>query len=383
MNAPKGQLLELTSTRFLAALAVLLGHFGEFGLPTGIVNSVAGGFGVSFFFVLSGFILTYRYWDDFAPGVAGVSFTRYFVARIARVYPSYAMALVLITLVYALMNVRSPGSIEYPANTLSSWLVNLFALQTFARTYATQQYWNAPAWSISTEFGFYVLFPFILAAIARFARSPRRLLVVLAITVAYAAAMQAMALVLVFRLGWNEPFWLDLIASRNIFWRLPEFLCGMVAARLLYGGHLPWLALARARNALLLVCLAITIVINTAPWPSDAQAVLIVRQFRLEVGYMLPFAGIVLALAAGPTLVSPLFRRPLAVFLGDTSYALYIYHWIPWMVLSRAVADGAQVSTGLVTGVIVLTILFAAASYLLYERPARIWLRRFAPKRPH
>ena len=109
----KVQLHELTSARFFAAMAVLLGHFQPYiGLPPWL-GWMAGGFGVSFFFVLSGFILTYRYWDDFAAGVAGRPYRRYIVARFARIYPCYALALVLMTALYLAMKAvqckRVPG----------------------------------------------------------------------------------------------------------------------------------------------------------------------------------------------------------------------------------------------------------------------------------
>jgi len=376
-SAQKIQLLELTSTRFFAAMAVLLGHFNEFLiLPSWLSRWIAGGFGVSFFFVLSGFILCYRYWDDFAAGVERHHYRRYFVARIARIYPSYAMALVLITALYLLMNVVRPGAIGFPANAVTSWLANLFALQTFAPTYITQQMWNAPSWSISTEFGFYLVCPLILAGVARYCRGRGSLLMLLAFTVAFGIATQALALVLVFREGWNQQMWLDVVASRNIFWRLPEFLTGVAAARLLYGGHLPWLQQVAARNSLLVASFVVVSLLNIAPWPTDNMAILIMRQFRFEVAYMIPFAGIILALAAGPTLVSPVLKRPFWVFLGDISYGIYIYHWIPWTILSHAKAHGWVFPPGLVTGVILATILFSAASYIWYEKPARRFLRK-------
>jgi hypothetical protein len=58
------------------------------------------------------------------------------------------------------------------------------------------------------------------------------------VTVVFAAAMQAFALVLVFKYGLSQTYLVDVVASRNIFWRFPEFLTGVLAARLLYGGHL-------------------------------------------------------------------------------------------------------------------------------------------------
>src|SRR5690242_12787179 len=74
----------LTSLRFLAALAVFLHHAGLFA---------DGFFGVTFFFVLSGFILTYNYRRTLADGGRGAVWD-FYVARFARVYPLHIFALI-------------------------------------------------------------------------------------------------------------------------------------------------------------------------------------------------------------------------------------------------------------------------------------------------
>jgi peptidoglycan/LPS O-acetylase OafA/YrhL len=373
----KAHLPELTSMRFAAAMVVLLGHFAAFVEFPRWIAPMLGGYGVSFFFVLSGFILTYRYWDEFAAGVRFAAYRRYFAARVARVYPSYVLALLLITVLFAVIEQLRPGAVSLPGNTLVSWIVNLLALQTFAKSWATQQLWNGPAWSISTEFCFYALFPFILVLLARRASTLRALFAALAFTVAYGAATQAAILWLVIGHGWDRWFWLELAASRNIVWRLPEFLVGVIAARLCYGGHFGWLASRGVRDALLLAGLAGVVLLNYAPWPPDTQetAFLVNRHFRLDLGYMLPFACILVALAAGPTFATPVLARRAGVFLGEASYGIYIYHWIFWMSLDHYKAAGHPVSAGLVTAMVALTILFASASYAWFERPARNLIR--------
>jgi len=368
------QLPELTSMRFLAALSVLVGHFGPFLAWKGWSFDFAGGLGVSFFFVLSGFILTYRYWDDFSAGVSRRTYRHFLVARVARVYPSYVLALVLITAMYVVLNALRPGIHAYPPNPVTSWLANLLALQTFAPTYATQQAWNAPSWSISTELFFYYAFPFILVAMARRAAGPKRLSSLLALVVAYAVVTQLAMVWVVAAFRLDIGYWVDLIASRNILWRLPEFLTGMVAARLLYGGHLPALRSVAVRNTVLACALAI-IVLNAGGWPTIATETLAARQLRLDVGSMIPYAAVIVALAAGPTLVSPVLGRPAGVFLGDISFGVYIYHWIPWTILAIAIDRGMAVSNSLVAAVIFATIIFAAASYIWYEKPVRSYIR--------
>lgn len=374
-DGAKAQLRELTSLRFLAAMSVLLGHFAPFFHTETHNFEFPGGVGVSFFFVLSGFILCYRYWETFEGGVSRGAYRRYIVARIARVYPSYVLALVLITLMYALLNAHRAGMYRYPDDAVASWLVNLFALQTFAPSYDTQQLWNAPSWSISTELFFYVACPFLLATVARRFAGRARLFAFLGLAIGYGVTMQAAALVLVLRHGWDASFWIDIVAGRNIFWRLPEFLTGMAAARLLYGGHLPALRSAGVRNTVLVVAFAVAIALNAVAWPAEGIASLVSRQLRLDVASMIPFGAIILAAAAGPTLLTPMLARPTWVFLGDASYGVYIYHWIPWTFVAIAIDRGVYMPNSLLAAVIFGTIIFAAASYIGYERPIRLFIR--------
>jgi peptidoglycan/LPS O-acetylase OafA/YrhL len=355
----------------------MLGHFKDMlHLPDIVAAVVGGGHNVALFFALSGFILTYRYWDAFAGGVHAAPLRSFYVARVARIYPSYVLALLVLTGLYVLENRLWPGTIVYPANTFTSWLANLFALQTFARTVATQQYWNAPAWSISTEFCFYFVFPFLVAWVVRRCRSRASLLGLLLATTLFAIAMQAWALYMVYGQGWSREIWVDLVATRNIFWRIQQFMVGVVGARLLYGGHLAALSRPEVRNRVLALSLAVVLAVNLAPWPEDERAAVIMRQYRLEVFYMFPVTGIIVALAAGRTFLSGFLERPLMVLLGHASYGLYIFHWIPWVALTHASQRGWAVQPFGVTVVILLTILASIACYISYERPVRQWIRR-------
>jgi peptidoglycan/LPS O-acetylase OafA/YrhL len=369
MNAAaKPHLAELTSTRFFAAMAVVFGHFLPFGIPDWLVT-VTGAFGVSFFFVLSGFILCYVYRDVFASGVAAAAYRRFMVARLARVYPCYVLALLLITGLYLALS--SP----LPPNAVTSWLANLLALQTFAPSYETQQNWNSPAWSISTEIVFYAICPLILAAVSRHARDRTTLVGLVLLTIGYALLAHTVILILVLERGLGQAYWLDLMAARNIVWRLPEFVMGVLAASFLYEGHLPGLARAGVRNAVLVACIVAVFILNLAPWPQwGSTPAVIMREYRVYVGYMIPFTVIITVLAAGPTFLSPLLAKRWMVFLGEISYAIYIYHWIAWAALASAYNSGNDVRPWAAPA-IALVVAFSAASYLWYERPMRRWIR--------
>src|SRR5260370_7164480 len=93
LDVPRPRLPALTSLRFFAALHVVFFHFLAFKiLPSegwlGQISSI-GYVGVSFFFVLSGFILVYTYAGRDTPA------RDFWRARFARIYPAFAFSLLL------------------------------------------------------------------------------------------------------------------------------------------------------------------------------------------------------------------------------------------------------------------------------------------------
>jgi peptidoglycan/LPS O-acetylase OafA/YrhL len=99
----QGRLLALDGLRLVAALMVCLYHYAGRGgpvsaswhahpgplFPTLSRAAVYGNFGVQFFFVISGFVICMSSW--------GRTLGDFFRSRIARLYPAYWVALVLVT----------------------------------------------------------------------------------------------------------------------------------------------------------------------------------------------------------------------------------------------------------------------------------------------
>src|SRR5438874_6149347 len=158
----------LTSLRFFAALHVLLFHVQAMGAVFGPVwfrrLSSIGYVGVSFFFVLSGFILVYTY--------AGTQLNArdFWRARFARVYPAYLFAL-LISTPFFLFAVRHYKEINLPFMTFQAMHVKLtvalemLLLQAWVPLAALS--WNPVGWSLSVEAFFYLLFPLLLFRYSR------------------------------------------------------------------------------------------------------------------------------------------------------------------------------------------------------------------------
>lgn len=143
----------LTGLRFIAAMAVYLFHFGagfleRAGASSTFVNILKNGyFGVSIFFILSGFILYYTYQNSVSSFNA---YKDFIVARFARIYPVYILVLLL-----ALPVTTRPTDFESILRVLSmtqSWTLPASDLG-FA--------WVTQAWTLSIELFFYLSFPLI------------------------------------------------------------------------------------------------------------------------------------------------------------------------------------------------------------------------------
>ncbi|HEV8192144.1 MAG TPA: acyltransferase, partial [Ktedonobacterales bacterium] len=240
-GAHRSSLAPLTGLRFVAALAVVLDHFwvtfawwnpaaGVPSLstppPTGWMLLIhTGNLGVDCFFVLSGFILAYTY----ATSDGGLLGTRraFWVARIARIYPIYLLALALDFIPYLLREHHVTG-------VLTSVVAQPLLLQAWIPSLDTWNSWDPPSWSLSVEAFFYLLFPLIVMGLGR--QSKRVLWIVAGLSVTVFAILPAL-LIYPVATWWPNLSWaLDQILYFNPLIRLPEFTLGVVLGLL----HIRW-----------------------------------------------------------------------------------------------------------------------------------------------
>ena len=150
----------LTSLRFFAAALVVAFHYDPDRfprLPDFIHDWLETGYeSVTFFFILSGFVLSYVYFGT-DPGRTNTTLKSFFVARFGRLFPAYYLSLLIALPFFVAPNFfqEEPA----PANLPYHGLAVLFSVQSWWPEAALA--WNPPAWSVSVEWFLYLTFPVI------------------------------------------------------------------------------------------------------------------------------------------------------------------------------------------------------------------------------
>ena len=386
-SAAGAQLPALTSLRFIAALAVVVLHYRDLlgPLPDGLLRAMVGGqFGVTFFFVLSGFILTYRYRDWFACGVTPTGYRHFQRFRLARIYPVYVLGLLLDT-PWHLLERAQAGQLAAEAPTFAaSWLLNLAGLQAWVPAVPYAMFWNTPAWSVAAEFFFYATFPWVCHLLAQRCSSPSRLAAALLATV-LAGTLLYMAVIYTMNYVWQvAPQTQYLVTVYNPLLRYSEFLAGCLAglgfllmrAGGAAGGPGTWLLQTeRGRNIVVGLCLlAIAARIATPAYTGPSSLLWLLDSSVKYSAFILPFVGLIVAVASGRTWLSPLLERPWMVLLGEASYSLYIIHWSLVTVFQLKLLGGWGTPTVHAAG-LVATVLLSVVCYRFVEVPMRRRLR--------
>lgn len=370
---------ELTSLRFIAALAVVVLHYRDLlgPMPAWLLQAVVGGqFGVTFFFVLSGFILTYRYRDWFANGVSRSGYWRFQRFRLARIYPVYVLGLLLDTPWHVLERAQAGQLVAEGPTFVASWLINLAGLQAWVPAVPYAMFWNTPAWSVAAEFFFYATFPWVCCMLARRCSSPRRLVAALLATV-LAGTLLYMAVIYTMNYARQvAPQTQYLVIVYNPLLRFSEFLAGCVAGHgfmLMRAQGATLLQSAGGRNALIgLGLLAIAARIAVPGYAGPSSLLWLLDGSVKYSAFVLPFVGLILAVASGRTWLSPLLEQPWMVLLGEASYSLYIVHWSVVTVLHLKLLG--PWGTPLVHAAALMgTVLMSVVCYRFVEVP---WRRR-------
>ncbi|MFC1416646.1 acyltransferase family protein [Streptacidiphilus cavernicola] len=369
----RDRLPSLTGLRFWAALLVVLYHLSREYRPLPWISPLAwyGRDGVTFFFVLSGFVLAWSYAGAAVP--ARVFYWR----RAVRIMPLHLLATGLAVAVSLALGGVVP---------LRGVLLSLPLLQAWARSTATAG--NSAAWSLSAEAWFYLLLPLLLPFLLR--RRDRGLAVLG--TVACGCGL------LLWLAGWYGALagsaglrgWLlDYLPLS----RTPQFVLGAVVGVAVKRGWRPPVPVGAAVAALLLWHLALVGWHDAVPdsrWygPYSASQLLVAPLFAALIAAAAGRDADATAPTRPATTDATASRRPPGLLagawmrrLGHWSFAWYLVHQ-SCMHLVAATYGTPRSHTGVLLGwllVLVLSLALAGTLYTWVERPIEARIRGRGP----
>lgn len=352
MTIHSKHILPLTSLRFFAALMIFMVHTSSrLGMPN-FKGWFSFGHGVSFFYVLSGFILTYVY---FRPG-AKLNLRQFFRKRFFRLYPLHIATLIAVVLLI-------PLGQEGLGKRVSQIPLQLTMTQSWLGTRTVAFGFNGPAWSISTEFGFYILFPFLLKFFDKIYS-----VFLASIALSVAAVLTANYL--------DGAFsdWLWQALQIHPLGRLMEFICGMCAAKyFLQKPNLSWSKWTF--SGLEILALGLIMVVGSMgqeinSFLEDARNSLEMTAYITRSGLFLFFGFLIWIVAQEKGFVSQWLSNKTLVFLGEISFAFYLIH----LIVIRFFEHHYELMMGYhhtitFTVLLVLSLGFSYAAYKFIEVP--------------
>jgi peptidoglycan/LPS O-acetylase OafA/YrhL len=287
---------QLTFTRFIAAIFIVIYHFGGeiflFSRPPLSLLTAQANLYVSYFFVLSGFVMIVAYSNK-----EHIDTVEYYKKRFARIYPVYLLAIIALIAFMAAIN-------EYHFDGL---LLNLFFLQAWIPSESTS--FNGPAWSLSVEMVFYLVFPWLFNYIYK----KQHLKMLAGIIIAIWLVTQ-IYFTLHFR---DRP---DDYLSFCPLMHINEFLMGNLAGLLFV-----WKLQNRKANY---------------DWHIVILMALLVLALKFHPGFInyhdgvlaVLYVPLIMALALNTGVLTTVFKMKPLVYLGEISYSIYIlqvpvYFW--------------------------------------------------------
>ncbi len=348
----------LTGLRWWAAFGVFAYHMANLA-PLPHQNFLNVGYtGVSFFFVLSGFVLTWS-----ARPSTGIC--QFWWRRFARIWPSHFLALVPCLFVFYSFSTPPEGHWWVKEFSLPIIALSIILVQGFSTNPVVLFSGNPAAWTLSCEFFFYFLHPIV---------NPKRVM-----ERRYSISLLCVAVI--------TGICMCLLRTKDIILpppieRIWEFLLGMALAHLIRSGirvHLPaWLVYPMLGGVV-----AFYWTINCHFHDSTSIYIHLLRVYTpviLAVTYALAIAVCASADLMG---YASSLRHRLVVTAGEWSYVFYLVH-ATVLYAVRSVTGVVQWSAWTLpvwVGVFAIAIVLSALVHGYVEKPLEQKLRRWGDHR--
>jgi peptidoglycan/LPS O-acetylase OafA/YrhL len=361
----KPSLDALTGLRFLAAMGVVLFHFSVPILKgrSDVLSNLAGAgyIAVDLFYLLSGFILTYSYLSPL--GTLLGSRRNFYASRFARIYPAYLLAFVLA----APSDIATSLHVNHLATAVVKLAISAVSVLTLQQAWTpwTAWDWNYPAWSVSVEVFFYLLFPWLAVRLARVKQTSALPLAGLF----WMLALLAPFLLWTIKGTTGQPTRADHLQMAIEFTpilRLPEFAVGILLGRAYVLGRFQRL------NGNLFATIAFASILSVLAFFPNLPHPLLAN------GLLAPlFALLIVSLAQAKGPIAWFLALPFMVTLGEASYGIYILQIPLALAISR---PPPYHSVRMLCIYCVLLVLCSVLSWRFVESPLRKNIRRWLSK---
>lgn len=341
----------LTSLRLIFALMVFGAHcyvvddfFNAHFFKEGFV-------GVSFFFVLSGFIIAYNYQEKLQTGK--VSRRTFWVARIARVYPLHWLTLFIAVILD-----------NYVTASGSDWLRHFIASFTLTNAYIPRADYffsfNSPSWSLCCEQLFYICFPFLVPL----AKHPKCLFRIFGF-------VMALLIIGMYFTPENEikGYWYV-----NPITRLPDFILGMLLFRLyeyMKNRHVTLLQGSMMEIVSVILLLAFYLYAYGIP-----------KVYRYSCFYWFPIAAVLISFSLQKGFLSRILSNRFLILGGEISYSFYLIHLFVLLSFARWQKESGIHIAWYVSIPILLCVIMGLSllSYHYFEKPMNKYVKSLLNK---
>lgn len=348
----------LTSLRFVFALMVFVSHLGFVQQKDSYLASLydavlyEGYIGVSFFFILSGFILSYRYQNELLNGKT--SKKSFYNARIARIFPLHLLTfLIAIPLTFY----------EFAQDKL------LYSLQALTNVTLTQSFvpnrfiyfsFNSPSWSISNEMFFYLLFPLI---IVFFSKSKQYVKVFIPLIIILIPVLS----LIVPKIYHHQLFYI------NPLFRIVDFIIGILL-------YIVFKRYKKTKPHINFTYLEITTILLLVLFMAFHK--FIPEVARYSYYYWVPMSLLIIVFAFQRGSLSKLLSHKVFIHLGHISFSFYLFHQliIRYTLKINSKLFDFENDILLMVFMLIMTIIVSHFSFIWFEKPMNRYSKKLLQK---
>ncbi|MDF2447523.1 MAG: putative acyltransferase [Bacteroidota bacterium] len=352
----------LNSLRFLAAFAVTITHIellkGSFGFKSYWKNPLIfylGGLGVYFFFVLSGFLITYLLLVE-KEKFQTIKIKEFYIRRILRIWPLYYLIVIIGFFILPKFDLFHISYLEesFINNFTENLLLYLFILPNLAFSLFPAVPNIGQAWSIGVEEQFYLAWPWIISKSKNILKT--LLLIIISLFLIKVG-------VLILEKFYGNTQW---YGPLKLFVAMSKFECmaiGGIGAFFLFSKN-SILKIFYIKYVLLFSILCIPLLIYITPE---------FLQDGIHIVYSILFLIIILNVSNNTIKLN--FENKMFNYLGKISYGIYMYHFmvIPAVLYTIKnyfyLQSESVINVTAYSFVIVITVFISGISYHFLERP--------------